>query len=70
LRDVSFLFLFIDGIAVAEDIQHDLVGSQMGLYIDNSKAMKASSFFSGLIDDIRGYDVALTTEEIAALLFH
>ena len=38
-----------------------------GMYIGVGQALDASTFFSGLIDDIRIYDVALTAEEIAAL---
>jgi hypothetical protein len=39
----------------------------MGLYIGTGKAMEAGTFWSGLIDDVRIYNKALTTEEIAAL---
>ena len=38
-----------------------------GLHIGASKDLDAASFFSGIIDDVRIYDVALSTEEIAAL---
>ena len=38
-----------------------------GLYIGASKDLNAGTFFSGLIDDVRIYNVALTAEAIAAL---
>ena len=59
--------LCVDGVAVAEDTQHGLEGSQMGLYIGTGKAMEPGTYFSGLIDDVRIYDVALSVEEIATL---
>ena len=36
-------------------------------HIGVSKDLDAGTFFSGLIDDVRIYDVDLTAEEIAAL---
>jgi len=59
--------LCVDGVAVAEDTQPGLEGSQMGLYIGTGKAMEPGTYFSGLIDDVRIYNVALTPEQIAAL---
>jgi len=61
-------YLYVDGIEVAKD--SDLVagvGSDGSLYIGANKTLDAASFFSGLIDDIRICDVALTAEEIASL---
>lgn len=59
--------LYVDGFLVAED---ETVVSGMpsdgGLYIGASKNLNAGIFFSGLIDDIRIYNVALSAEEIAA----
>jgi hypothetical protein len=43
------------------------VGSYGGLYIGTDKTLEATTFFSGLIDDVRIYNVALTAEEIEAL---
>jgi len=60
--------LYIDGTEVAVDA--DLVGgvqTTRGLYIGAGQALDATTFFSGLIDDIRIYDVALSVEEIEAL---
>jgi len=41
--------------------------SNGGLYIGAGKNFDKTSFFSGLIDDVRIYDVALNSERIAAL---
>ena len=38
-----------------------------GLYIGTGSNCADGTFFSGLIDDLCIYDVALTTEEIRAL---
>jgi hypothetical protein len=54
--DGSHRTLFVDGVVVAEDTQHGLEGSQMGLYIGTGKSMESGTFFSGLIDDIRIYN--------------
>jgi hypothetical protein len=43
------------------------VSSEGGLYFGAGKDLDAASFFSGLIDDIRIYSVALTAEEIEEL---
>jgi hypothetical protein len=47
--------LYVDGVAVAEDTQPGLEGSQMGLYIGTGKTMESGTYFSGLIDDVRIY---------------
>jgi hypothetical protein len=52
--------LYVDSIAVAQDMQDDLKSSSNGLYIGTGKAMKSSTFFSGLIDDIRIYNRAVS----------
>ena len=36
-------------------------------YIGAGKALDTTSFFSGLIDDVRIYDVAVSADKIAAL---
>ena len=60
--------LYVDGVLITEDTTA-VVGdpSNNGLYIGASKDLDAGTFFSGLIDDIRIYNQALTAEEIAAL---
>jgi len=54
--DGSHRTLYVDGIAVADDIQPGLESSQMGLYIGVGKNYDAGTFFSGLIDDVRIYN--------------
>ncbi|MHC4061910.1 MAG: LamG-like jellyroll fold domain-containing protein [Planctomycetota bacterium] len=60
--------LYLDGAEVAADT--DFIGGVQttgGLYIGAGQALDASSFFSGLIDDVRIYDIALSPEEIETL---
>jgi len=60
--------LYVDGAEVAKDT--DVVGgvgSNGGMYFGAGKTLDAGSFFTGLIDDIRIYDRALTAEEVAEL---
>ena len=60
--------LYLDGAEVAADT--DFIGGVQttgGLYIGAGQALDAGTFFSGLIDDVRIYNVVLTAEEIAAL---
>ena len=52
--------LYVDDIIVAEDTQDSLEGSVGGLYIGTSKVMESGSFWSGLIDDIRIYNRAMS----------
>jgi hypothetical protein len=58
-----------DGIEVAKDTaaQTPLKSADGGLYIGTGKTRGAGTFFSGLINDVRIYDVALSAEEIEAL---
>ena len=60
--------LYVDGINVAQDGQNILEGKQSGLYIGAGVTLEAAGFFSGLIDDIRIYNVAMRTEQIEAIL--
>ncbi len=57
--DGSFRTLYVDNVAVAEDEQTNLEGSENGLYIGTGKAMEPGSFWSGLIDDVRIYNRAV-----------
>ncbi|MHC4510203.1 MAG: LamG-like jellyroll fold domain-containing protein, partial [Planctomycetota bacterium] len=57
--DGSRRILYVDGIAVAEDTEARLKGSDNGLYIGAGKAMEAGTFFAGLIDDVRIYNRAV-----------
>ncbi len=58
--DGAYRTLYVDDIAVAEDAQPDLVGSENGLYIGTGKAMQAGTYWSGLIDDVRIYGRAIS----------
>jgi N-acetylneuraminic acid mutarotase len=60
--------LYVDGAEVAIDTDAvGGVGSNGGLYFGAGKTLDATSFFTGLIDDIRIYDRALSAEEVAEL---
>jgi len=67
--DGSYRSLYVDGVEVAKDTapQNPLKSATGGLYIGAGKNLGAGTFFSGLIDDVRIYNVALTAEQIAAL---
>ena len=58
--DSSHRTLYVDDIAVAEDTQTNLDASDNGLYIGTGKAMEAGTYWSGLIDDVRIYNRAVT----------
>ena len=58
--DGSHRTLYVDDVVVAEDTQDGLEGSDKGLYIGTGKAMEPGSFWSGLIDDVRIYNRAVT----------
>jgi hypothetical protein len=58
--DGSYRTLYVDDIAVAEDAQANLEASENGLYIGTGMAMEPGSFWSGLIDDVRIYNRAVT----------
>ncbi len=66
--DGSLRYLYVDGAEVAKDTNP--VGglpSDDGLYFGADKSLDAGSFFSGLIDDVRIYDRALSADEVAEL---
>ena len=54
--DGSHRTLYVDSIAVADDIQPGLAGSQMGLYIGVGKNYAPGTVWFGLIDDVRVYN--------------
>jgi hypothetical protein len=67
-RDSVHRHLYVDGVEVARDMGPvPAIGSNGGLYIGAGESLDATSFFSGLIDDVRVYNAALSVEEIAAL---
>jgi hypothetical protein len=67
--DGSYRTLYVDGLEVAKDTDPltSLNSSNGGLYIGTNKNRDTGTFFSGLIDDVRIYELALTAEEVAAL---
>jgi len=58
-----------DGTEVAKDTSPlaPLKYSNGGINIGANKNLDAGTFFSGLIDDVRIYDVALNAEKFATL---
>jgi hypothetical protein len=60
--DGSYRHLYVDGTEVAKDAVAvaALKSATGGLYIGAGKTLDAASFFSGLIDDVRIYDRAVT----------
>ena len=66
--DGSYRILYVDGIEVAKDtaVLEPLESANGGLYIGAGKSLDEGTFFSGLIDDVRIYNIVLTAEEIAA----
>jgi hypothetical protein len=65
--DGSNRSLYVDNVLVAEDTQNNLSSSFGRLNIGSGSNSAAGSFWSGLIDDVRIYDRALSAEEIQAL---
>ena len=67
--DGAHRHLYADGTRVAEDTSDVgyLRPSNGTLCMGVGHALEAASFFSGLIDEVRIYDVALSTERIEAL---
>jgi len=58
--DGASRILYVDDIQVAEDIQDGLESSTGGLYLGTGKLMAPGTYFSGLIDDIRIYNRAIS----------
>ena len=58
--DGSNRVLYVDDLEVARDAQAGLEGARTGLYIGAGKGMETGSFFSGLIDDVRVYNQAVS----------
>ena len=59
--DGAYRHLYVDGQEVVKDSRPSgtLESANGGLYIGASKAREAGTFFSGLIDEVRIYKVAL-----------
>jgi len=60
--DGSYRTLYVDGTEVAKDTEPQgyLVPSDGGLYFGAASTLDAASFFSGLIDDVRIYNRAVS----------
>ena len=58
--DGSSRTLYVDDVEVAKDTQTNLKGSNDSLHIGAGKNLEPGSFFSGLIDDVRIYNRAVT----------
>jgi hypothetical protein len=58
--DGSNRILYVDDLEVAKDTQSELGASAAGLYIGSGKNLEPASYFSGLIDDVRIYNRAIT----------
>jgi len=67
--DGTYRTLYVDGMEVSKDTNPltSLKSADGGLYIGVNKNLDAGTYFSGLIDDVRIYNVALTAEKIAIL---
>jgi len=68
VRDGYFRMLYVDGLNVAQDTQGSLKGKHNGLFVGAGATLDEASFFSGLIDDVRIYDVAMRAEQIEAIV--
>jgi len=65
--DGSNRILYVDDIQVVKDTQANLPSSPGGLYIGAGSTLAPSSFWKGLIDDLRIYNYALPPQDIKAL---
>ncbi|HCO97061.1 MAG TPA: hypothetical protein DIU00_24495 [Phycisphaerales bacterium] len=67
--DGSYRSLYVDGIEAARDTaaQNPLQSVTSGLRIGANGNLEAGNFFSGLIDDVRIYNIALEAEQIEEL---
>ena len=67
--DGSYRHLYVDGVEVANDVAQltSLLSDDSGLFLGAGCYREPGIFFSGLIDDVRIYDVALSAEEIMEL---
>jgi hypothetical protein len=57
--DGMYRTLYVDDIAVAEDIQSGLQSNSSGFYIGTGKTMAPGTYFEGFIDDVRIYNRAI-----------
>jgi len=64
VTDGGSRILYVDGVEVAGETATGLEPASEGLYIGAGGNLESGSFFSGLIDDVRVYETALSIEEI------
>ena len=67
VTDVGSRILYVDGVEVAGETATSLEPASEGLYIGAGGNLESGSFLSGLIDDVRVYETALSIEEVKAL---
>jgi hypothetical protein len=67
-RDTQIRTLYVDKAVVAgdQDAQGNLIFADGNLFLGASASLNPDEFWLGLIDDVRIYSVALSTEEIQA----
>jgi len=65
--DGSHRTLYVDGVPVAEDTPAGLEVSDTGFNFGAGKDYLMATYWLGMLDDVRIYDVALSAEEVAAL---
>jgi len=58
--DGSNRVLYVDDVEVAGDMQGNLAGSDSGLFIGAGRNLEPGSFWTGLIDDVRIHNRAVT----------
>jgi hypothetical protein len=68
VRDGINSILYVDDVEVARDIVANLEAAYGGMYIGAGSGLELGTFWSGLIDDVRIYNKALSAEQIDALV--
>jgi len=67
IRNGSDRILYVDNIEVVTDTAEIIESASGGFYIGAGSSLNPGAFWSGLIDDVRIYDRALSIQDIAAL---
>ena len=67
IRDGINRIFYVDDVQVTRDTAASLEAAGGDLYIGAGSGLETGIFFTGLIDDVRIYNKALSAEEIAAL---
>lgn len=58
--NASERILYADDVEVARDVQPSMAGATGGLYIGAGRNLEPGSFFSGMVDDVRIYNLTAT----------